>query len=91
MDLEGFKESRCIETPPRGTNGHYYMDFASLAVVGGESYVFGGKSDVRKIAKLEGCSFTELPNRLQRNFQTETGSLVAFDPKNSSRGWQKKI
>ncbi|CBY20479.1 unnamed protein product [Oikopleura dioica] len=80
--LEGFKENRCIETPPRGAGGHYYMDYAAVAVLKGEVMVFGGKSDFRKIASLNECSFEELPQRLQRGFQTETGSLVAFNEQN---------
>ena len=55
------------------------MDYAAVAVLKGEVMVFGGKSDVKKIAILNGCSFEELPQRLQRGFQTETGSLVAFN------------
>jgi len=82
FDLEGFKEKRCIETPPRGAGGHYYMDYAAVALLKGEVMVFGGKSDVKKIAVLDECSFQELPRRLQRGFQTETGSLVAFNEHN---------
>ena len=47
------------------------MDYAAAAVLKGEVMVFGGKSDVKKIALLNGCSFEELPQRLQRGFQTE--------------------
>ena len=89
FDLEGFKENRCIETPPRGAGGHYYMDYAAVAILKGDVMVFGGKSDVKKIAVLDGCSFNELPQRLQRGFQTETGSLVAFNEQNGSA--QEKI
>ena len=84
FDLEGFKENRCIETPPRGAGGHYYMDYTGVAVLKGEVMVFGGRSDVRKIASLNECSFEELPQRLQRGFQTETGSLVAFNEQNGA-------
>lgn len=58
------------------------MDYAAVAILKGDVMVFGGKSDVKKIAVLDGCSFNELPQRLQRGFQTETGSLVAFNEQN---------
>ena len=58
------------------------MDYAAVAVLNGDVMVFGGKSDVKKIAVLDKCSFQELPQRLQRGFQSETGSLVAFNDQN---------
>lgn len=65
------------------------MDYAAVAILKGDVMVFGGKSNVEKIAVLDGCSFHELPQRLQRGFQTETGSLVAFNEQNGRA--QEKI
>jgi len=41
-----------------------YASNAAFALVNGEPHIFGGGSDNYKIARLDGCSFTELPARL---------------------------
>jgi len=69
-----------------------YANEAAFALVKGELHIFGGYSDGYKIARLDGCSFKELPARLNEErraghaaVSTENGqkALVCFGPYNS--------
>ncbi|CAG5104914.1 Oidioi.mRNA.OKI2018_I69.chr1.g1666.t1.cds [Oikopleura dioica] len=52
-----------------------YAELSAFAVVKGESYIFGGSSDDKKIAKIEGCSFAELSVRLNFRFQIGSSAI----------------
>jgi len=43
-----------------------YTRYAKHALVNGEVHIFGGYTDLRKIAKLNGCAFVELSARVLR-------------------------
>merc|ERR1712071_99451 len=51
-----------INAPENADN--YYAQYAAHAHVNGELHIFGGNSDGYKIARLDGCSWNELPARL---------------------------
>ena len=57
---------------------------AKTATVNGQQYIFGGISNVRKIGRLEGCSFVLLSLQLlnERSFDH---AAVSFD--NGSKGF----
>ena len=65
-----------------------YVKESQYAVVKGQLFIFGGGNPAKfiKIAKLEGCSFVELP--VQLNFAVDSNS-AALSIDNGEKGTQK--
>merc|ERR1712127_1176015 len=57
---------------------NYYTHYAAHALVNGELHIFGGYSDGFKIARLDGCSWNELPARLNEE-RTEDHAALSIE------------
>merc|ERR1712127_389684 len=68
--------SATINAPENADN--YYAEYAAHALVNGELHIFGGASDSYKIARLDGCSWNELPSRLNEG-RTEDHAALSIE------------
>ncbi|CBY31060.1 unnamed protein product [Oikopleura dioica] len=59
-----------ISAPSNG-----YTRYAKHALVNGQVHIFGGNTDKKKIAKLNGCAFTQLSARLNVDRDSSTEAL----------------
>ena len=55
-----------------------YAQYAQFALVKNQLHIFGGQSDMKKVARLEGCVFKELAARLN-SYYAWGSAAVALD------------
>ncbi|CAG5091543.1 Oidioi.mRNA.OKI2018_I69.PAR.g13118.t1.cds [Oikopleura dioica] len=60
-----------------------YAQYAQFALVKNQLHIFGGQSDMKKIARLEGCVFKELAARLN-SYYAWGSAAVALDGGNKA-------
>ncbi|CAG5078362.1 Oidioi.mRNA.OKI2018_I69.PAR.g8966.t1.cds [Oikopleura dioica] len=72
-----FKENRFYEVPQTST--YPYLEWSGHAILRGEVYFFGSRSELtKKIAKLSGCRIETTKKQLLNAFDTAYGSLVSL-------------
>jgi len=65
--------SATINAPENAASN--YAQYAAHALVKGELHIFGGNSDSYKIARLDGCTWYELPARLNEGRMQDHAAL----------------
>jgi len=55
-----------------------YTEKSKSAMVSGKFYIFGGGDDRKKIARLDGCEFTELAAKLNSDMYLDGAAISAF-------------
>ncbi|CBY24915.1 unnamed protein product [Oikopleura dioica] len=74
MSRDGFSREAILSAPSDD-----YAKWSAFAVLSDQLFIFGGDSDRKKIAKLEECSFVELPARLNLEGYVGTAALTLAD------------